>query len=70
MPDITVSDDVDLMLKSDDKEEIRPSILAVGSVTAGVAGANAVTNIISLTQSQYDAIDTPDANTFYVITDA
>jgi len=36
----------------------------------GVTGADAVTNIISLTQSEYDAIVTPNAATIYIITDA
>jgi len=36
----------------------------------GVTGADAVTNIISLTQSEYDAIGTPNAATIYIITDA
>ena len=36
--------------------------------TSGVTGADQVTNIISLTQAEYDAIVSPDASTFYVIT--
>jgi len=36
----------------------------------GVTGADEVTNIISLTQSEYDAIGTPNAATIYIITDA
>jgi len=36
----------------------------------GVTGADAVTNIISLTQAEYDAIGSPSASTFYIITDA
>ena len=36
----------------------------------GVTGANEVTNIISLTQSEYEAIGTPNAATIYAITDA
>ena len=36
---------------------------------SAVTGADAVTNIMSLTQSEYDAI-TPDASTVYIITDA
>jgi len=39
----------------------------VESDTTGVTGADAITNIMSLTQAEYDAI-TPDASTFYVIT--
>ena len=33
-------------------------------------GPDAVTSIISLTQSEYDAIGTPNAATIYIITDA
>lgn len=40
----------------------------VASNSAGVTGADAVTNIISLTQTEYDAIGTPNASTLYVIT--
>ena len=43
--------------------------LMVESDVTGVTGADAVTNIISLTQAEYDAI-TPDASTLYLITDA
>ena len=35
----------------------------------GVTGADAVTNIISLTQAEYDGI-TPNSSTLYAITDA
>lgn len=35
---------------------------------SAVAGATRIDNIIALTQAQYDAIATPDASTFYVIT--
>ena len=40
----------------------------VESDPTGVTGADAITNVISLTQAEYDAI-TPDAATLYVITD-
>jgi len=46
------------------------NVAAAGGVLSdptGVTGADAITNIISLTQAEYDAI-TPDASTFYVIT--
>lgn len=36
---------------------------------AGVTGADAVTNMMSLTQAEYNAI-TPNSSTFYIITDA
>lgn len=41
---------------------------AVKTDTTGVTGADQITNIISLTQAEYDAIVSPDASTFYVIT--
>lgn len=40
---------------------------AVRSLVAGITGADAVTNIVSLTQAEYDAIGTPDVSTLYVI---
>lgn len=43
---------------------------AVQSDNSGVAGADAITNIVSLTQGEYDAIGTPDSTTLYYITDA
>jgi len=42
----------------------------VDSDVTGVTGADVVDNVISLTQAEYDAIGTPDADTFYIITDA
>ena len=40
---------------------------AVISDPTGITGADQITNMVSLTQSEYDAIGTPDASTFYVI---
>ena len=37
------------------------------SDTTGVTGADVITNIMSLTQAEYDAIATPDASTLYII---
>jgi hypothetical protein len=42
---------------------------AVVSDTTGITGADQVTNIVSLTQAEYDAIVTPNASTLYIITD-
>jgi hypothetical protein len=39
----------------------------VRSNTAGITGADAITNVVSLTQAEYDAIATPNASTLYVI---
>jgi hypothetical protein len=47
--------------------EARGDIQAPGSVTTGVTGADAISNIISLTAAEYAAIGTKDAATLYVI---
>lgn len=39
----------------------------VGSVIAGITGAVAITNVVKVTQAQYDAIATPSATTLYLI---
>jgi len=41
---------------------------AVQSDPTGVTGADTVTNIITLTQAEYDAIVTPNSTTIYMIT--
>ena len=46
------------------------NIGVVQSNTSGVSGADAITNLMSLTQAEYNAIGTPNLSTFYVITDA
>ena len=52
-----------------DVQAYRAALLSSpASDPTGVTGADAVTNIISLTQAEYDAI-TPNATTFYIITD-
>jgi hypothetical protein len=40
---------------------------AVQSDVTGITGADQVTNIVSLTQAEYDAIVTPDESTLYII---
>ncbi|MBK1699748.1 phage upper tail fiber protein [Thiococcus pfennigii] len=54
------------ILTADERSAIA---LAVLSNTTGIAGADRVTNIVSLTQAEYDAIAEPDGATLYVITD-
>jgi hypothetical protein len=49
-------------------ERARLALALVSDVT-GIVGADAVTNIVSLTQAEYDAVPAPDASTLYVITD-
>lgn len=39
----------------------------IESDTTGITGADAVSNIVTLTQSEYDAIGTPNASTVYII---
>jgi len=41
---------------------------AVKSDVTGITGADQVTNMVSLTQAEYDAIASPDPATFYIIT--
>lgn len=36
----------------------------------GITGADEITNIVSLTQAEYDAIFSPSASTLYIVTDA
>ena len=38
------------------------------SDTTGITGASAVNNIVTISQADYDAISSPDANTIYYIT--
>jgi hypothetical protein len=42
---------------------------AIASDISGVAGALTVTNMIKVTQAQYDAISSPSLSTLYVIVD-
>ena len=49
--------------------EAEAEVNTINSDPTGVSGADQITNIISLTQAEYDAI-TPDAATAYYITDA
>lgn len=44
--------------------------LAIVSDITGIPGASTVNNFISVTQTEYDAIISPDANTVYYIEDA
>jgi hypothetical protein len=39
----------------------------VPSTTTGITGATAITNIVSLTQSSYDALGSKSATTFYIV---
>lgn len=39
----------------------------VSSITTGITGADQITNMVSLTQAEYNAIPTKSATTFYII---
>jgi hypothetical protein len=55
----------------DSYQDYRAALLSSpASDPTGITGADAVTNIVSLTQAEYDAIGSPNASTFYIITDA
>ena len=41
----------------------------VRSDITGISGADAISNMVSLTQAEYDAIGSPSATTLYIITD-
>jgi hypothetical protein len=41
----------------------------IESDPTGITGAGVVSNVVSISQSNYDAIVTPDATTLYVVTD-
>lgn len=50
-------------------DALAPSdIGAVASNTTGITGADAITNIVSLTQAEYDALGSYSSSTLYVIT--
>lgn len=50
-------------------DALSPSdIGAPASNPSGIAGADAITNIVSLTQAEYDALGSYSATTLYVIT--
>lgn len=57
------------LVDDDDIAAQRTTLKVPASDPTGVTGADAITNIISLTQAEYNAI-TPNASTFYIITDA
>lgn len=63
----------DMVFETDGTERARiaadGSINIVSTDPTGVTGAAQITNIISLTQAEYDAIVSPSATTLYVITD-
>lgn len=40
---------------------------AVASTAEGISGASTINNIVSISQANYDALATKDANTLYVI---
>jgi len=51
-----------------DQGELIGANVGVVSDTTGITGADRVRNIVSLTQAEYNAIISPAADTFYIIT--
>jgi hypothetical protein len=39
----------------------------INSITTGITGADQITNVVSLTQAEYNAIVTKNATTLYII---
>lgn len=61
--------DTTMSVNGTNKRVTRGNLLGgvVKSDVTGISGADAITNMVSLTQAEYDAIVTKDASTFYVI---
>ena len=47
--------------------DVRTEHELVQSDVSDVSGATRITNIISLTQAQYNAISSPEADTLYIV---
>lgn len=62
------TNDGGVFTKTDGGAVIEIAGLAVESDTTGIAGASAVDNIVMISQANYDAISSPDANTIYYVT--
>lgn len=61
----------DVALSTSDITGLTPLLeKTVYSNTAGITGASAIENVVALSQADYDAIETPDPATLYVILDA
>jgi len=63
------ADITDVVRTADITDVVRDADITdvVRSNTTGITGADAITNVVSLTQAEYDAIATPNASTLYVI---
>ena len=58
------------LVPEDGAGNVQVNIPRAGVITSDVsaaAGSDRINNAISLTQVEYDAIGTPDANTLYII---
>lgn len=60
--------DADAQPKKITLQQVVEPTTAVKSNTSGITGSDQITNMVSLTQAEYDAIVFPDASTFYIIT--
>ena len=63
------ADITDVVRTADITDVVRDADITdvVRSNTTGITGADAITNVVSLTQAEYDAIATPNGSTLYVI---
>jgi hypothetical protein len=57
-----------LAIAPSDSATSRTNLKVPASDSTGITGADAVTNLVSLTQAEYDAIVTPNTSTLYFIT--
>ena len=65
-----VAADIAAVSKSDASATNKVTLQKIAQLfsdNTGITGADRITNIVSLTQSEYDAL-TPDATTLYIIT--
>jgi hypothetical protein len=56
------------LITAADYAAMRTLLLTPASNISGITGADAITNMVSLTQAEYDAIGAPNATTLYYIT--
>jgi hypothetical protein len=60
--------DADAQPKKATLQQVIDATNAVKSNTSGITGSDQITNMVSLTQAEYNAIVSPAASTFYIIT--
>jgi hypothetical protein len=67
-PDRVLAAQIKQVFNNNIINDLEPSdIGAVASTVDGISGASVINNIVSISQANYDALATKDANTLYVI---